>query len=305
MEQNGAAYIDSTVSDLLDSEWDFETTFDGNNNFLKKAAQSCVIPITSAIMYLVLIHAGKAYMKNRVKFDLRNCLFAWSSFLAIFSIIGTYRCLKVVHTVYVNQGLLKLVCNGSTAYPIARFWGVIFLISKFVEFGDTAFIVLRKQHLSFLHWYHHITVMGFTWLCYGGSYAGSSVYTTMNLTVHSFMYSYYATCAWGIKPPLLVKKIITSLQIGQMVLGFSVVITVLKFSHPKTCPSSTLHLTYGLVMYFSYLVLFCDFFYKAYMRRPKVKAAKNANKSFKGNGEITSTTPQEIDNASLRKRPVK
>ena len=40
--------------------------------------------------------------------------------------------------------------------------------SKLPELGDTLFIVLRKQQLIFLHWYHHITVFIYVWYSYAG-----------------------------------------------------------------------------------------------------------------------------------------
>ena len=58
--------------------------------------------------------------------------------------------------------------------------------------GDTLFIILRKQQLIFLHWYHHITVFIYVWYSYVHHTAPGQWFLVMNYTVHALMYTYYA-----------------------------------------------------------------------------------------------------------------
>lgn len=46
----------------------------------------------------------------------------------------------------------------------SRTWA--FCFSKLPELIDTVFIVLRKQPLIFLHWYHHASVLVYCWFSY-------------------------------------------------------------------------------------------------------------------------------------------
>ena len=46
---------------------------------------------------------------------------------------------------------------------VSGFWATMFVLSKVPELGDTMFVVLRKQPLIFLHWYHHATVLVYCW----------------------------------------------------------------------------------------------------------------------------------------------
>lgn len=62
------------------------------------------------------------------------------------------------HMVYLG-GWQHAMCDsrayiGSSGGGI---WAFLFPLSKLPELVDTAFIVLRKQKMVFLHWYHHIT----------------------------------------------------------------------------------------------------------------------------------------------------
>ena len=71
---------------------------------------------------------------------------------------------------------------------------IIHAVSSFQvpELGDTIFIVLRKQKLIFLHWYHHITVLIYCWYSFSQYTAPARWFVVMNFIVHSIMYTYYA-----------------------------------------------------------------------------------------------------------------
>lgn len=102
-------------------------------------------------------------MAHREPFKLRGALFLWNFALAAFSTIGTLRVWEEFFYTYKNFGFNGTICDGSGILKssTASFWLWMFAMSKIAEFGDTAFIVLRKQTLIFLHWYHHVTVRRF------------------------------------------------------------------------------------------------------------------------------------------------
>lgn len=49
---------------------------------------------------------------------------------------------------------LCLICNSFSRgrlSMVSAFWGIIIVLSKFVQLGDTIFIVLLKKRLHFFH----------------------------------------------------------------------------------------------------------------------------------------------------------
>lgn len=140
--------------------------------------------------------------------------------------------------------------------------------------GDTVFIVLRKQRLIFLHWYHHITVLLYTWYTYRDRVAGGCWFITMNFTVHSLMYTYYAAKAAGLRLPRPCAIIITTLQILQMAVGLMVLMLVYLWQNDAVCRSTDSNITWGSIMYLSYLLLFVSFFYQSYLNRGKNETAR-------------------------------
>ncbi|XP_076825288.1 very long chain fatty acid elongase 6-like [Clavelina lepadiformis] len=234
--------------------------------------QTWEIPIICSVAYLVVIFGGQKYMKNRSSFSLRKPMMIWSSLLAVFSILGAVRTSAVMVIAFQTGGLTTVVCdpivyNG----PVTHFWAALFPFSKFIEYIDTVFIVLRKQNLIFLHWYHHLTVALVAGLTYGGKYGGGWVFMTVNYAIHSLMYSYYAFRAAGIKLPRSLALAITGCQIAQMIIGCAVMYGIVVWGDEYGCPSSPVHKISGSVMYASYLALFANFFYKTYVVGKKAK----------------------------------
>lgn len=231
------------------------------------------ISIYYCAIYLAIIFAGQRWMSTRKPFDLRMALFLWNVGLAAFSIIGTLSVVPNLLDRIFSRGIINSCCRTDALRdPHLAVWALLFAFSKVFELGDTVFIVLRKSPLSFLHWYHHITVFVYTW--YGLAY-GSAIghwFSSMNFTVHSVMYTYYATKALGWHVPKRVALLITVMQISQMFGGLIVILTAWYSKH-HGMPCEIYHgvVYVGLGIYASYAVLFIRFFLERYCSTPTKK----------------------------------
>merc|ERR1719359_1399302 len=102
------------------------------------------------------------------------------------------------------------------------FWVQLFIFSKVAELIDTAFLVARKRPVSFLHWYHHVTVLLYCWHSYHTRAPQTLVFVVMNYSVHGIMYGYYALQALKCVPRWFPASVITASQISQMIVGMAV-----------------------------------------------------------------------------------
>merc|ERR1712055_1219947 len=207
-------------------------------------------------------------MADRSPFQLRGLLTAWNIFLAVFSIMGAARTLpEFIYTIS-TQGFYHSLCIPSFIEQdrVSGFWTWMFVLSKVPELGDTVFIVLRKQQLIFLHWYHHVTVLLFSWYSYVGFTATCRWFMVMNYTVHALMYSYYAVKALKIPVPKVLAMVITTLQLLQMVFGCGINILAWQYlGTGRACAVSYNNLYWSFLMYTSYFLLFARFFFLAYI----------------------------------------
>ena len=131
-----------------------------------------------------------------------------------------------------------------------------------MELFDTAFIVLRKQKLIFLHWYHHITVMWMSFFSYIDVSSSCRLFMVMNFSVHSMMYTYYTLRAMRIQVPKMFAMMTTSLQIIQMVFGLLITLTVIQYKQNGLgCSVSDEQNKISFFIYTSYFILFARYLF--------------------------------------------
>lgn len=157
-----------------------------------------------------------------------------------------------------------------------------FYISKYFELFDTVLLVLQKKRVIFLHWFHHVTVLLYCAHAWSSPAPGGVWFATINLTVHTIMYAYYFLASIRLHHVIAPYAwFITVLQILQMIMGtFIAVYTSYKFQMGDGCDTTIAHSQLTLGMYFTYLILFSNFFIQRYVFKNH-KMAKYSSKSKK------------------------
>jgi hypothetical protein len=107
-------------------------------------------------------------------------------------------------------------------------------------------------------------------------------YIVMNSFIHSFMYSYYALKAAGVKVPRSWAMTITTMQLIQMVFGVGVNVYAFYVMWIQGRESDCSRGYFGLKLSFavgtSYLLLFAHFFYRSYIRPSKPSKSSTPKK---------------------------
>ncbi|EGC35229.1 hypothetical protein DICPUDRAFT_33776 [Dictyostelium purpureum] len=204
--------------------------------------QDMIILILS---YYFIIFFGKKLMKTQKPFNLRYPLIIHNAFCTLLSV---YMVFEILHQANAND--YSLVCNpvdySEKGIGMAKvLW--LFYFSKFIEFIDTIFMVLRKKD-------NQITVSG-----------DSYISALMNSIIHSIMYSYYTLALFGIN--VWWKKYLTQIQLIQFVVN----IAASGYSIYNDCNFvKGLHwLMIGYMLCF--VTLFGAFYIKTYIKKSSAK----------------------------------
>jgi len=268
----------------MDAEFNHSKTQDGETHLMlnimfpmKKDVRvddwllmDSILPtVLLTLIYLLILLIGPKLMKNRAAFEMRKAMLVYNLFQTLFSawvFVGGAK--------YYVTGVYNLVCqpvdysNNPMAIEAAAicWW---FFMSKFIDFMDSFFFVLRKKYsqLSLLHIIHHSVMPAFSWMSVKFAGGGNSVFNaSLNMLVHVFMYAYYFLAATGVRKEYLWwKKYLTMLQLVQF--AIVILLSLAPFFLADCTFSKEISVMYLLncVMFF---VLFSQFYRSAY-KKPK------------------------------------
>lgn len=239
------------------------------------------LAIYISLLYVIMVTFGPRLMANRAAFCLRTPMTMWNAALAIFSLVGTVRCLPEFLHIIFTEGLEQSFCSSSYYRDVRiTFWYWLFVWSKVFELGDTVFIILRKQKLIFLHWIHHVLTLSYAFFVIGDAPGTARWMVSMNFAIHTAMYTYYAMKALKVRVPRSIAMSITIAQIVQMVFGLYVNYKAyaIKVAGLQSCDTSLSASLCGLFIYFVFFMLFIKFFVFAYCSKFTLKGVRKVLK---------------------------
>jgi len=222
--------------------------------------------LLSATYYLIVRHIGPWFMSNREPYNLKYLLLCYNLSQAVFNcwLLAKGSRLWGYHYNWRCQPVDYSLSELGTAALDVTWW---YYLSKFFDFFDSFFFVLRKKfsHLSTLHVVHHGGLPVAVW--FGPKFVGGG-HTTfcgfLNAGVHVVMYTYYFLTALGprVQPYLWWKRYLTKLQMVQFIVFIVHALQPLFIedcSYPKVY--CWIILGHGCL----YFVLFANFYIKSYL----------------------------------------
>ena len=251
------------------------------------------LPGGAILVYLAMVHVLGPYLRRPgtgkepafglSERSIKEALKYWNLFLALLSICMLFGMGIPLLQFSVQYGLEEAICDGKHRRwgGPAFVWMYVFTLSKFVELFDTAFMIVRRRPVSFLHWYHHTSVLAYTWFAVVVGFCPGWYFATINSAVHTIMYFYYYRSACGVR--LTYDRLITTCQLAQMVLG--VLITgwwavehYLLAGGAERCPCEQAGraMASALFMYGSYFLLFLSFYLQRYQAGRKAAQKRAA-----------------------------
>ncbi|CAG9815583.1 unnamed protein product [Phaedon cochleariae] len=274
------------INNILNKYEDSRTS-----NWLFMSSPFYTLGICLTYVYVVKV-LGPKFMENRKPFQLKNTLIVYNFLQVVFSIwlfseIGKGGWLTGEYSLSCQP--VDYSNKPSTLRMVHASWWYYF--SKFTEFMDTIFFVLRKKNdqISTLHVIHHGVMPMSVW--FGVKYTPgghSTFFGFLNTFVHIVMYTYYMLSAMGprVQKYLWWKKYLTSMQMIQFVaiMIHAFQLLFINCNYPR---AFVWWIGMHAVMFF---FLFKEFYNQTYNRK-RMNSAKSQNGAIQ-NGAAQNGTVQ-------------
>jgi len=259
-----------------------EKTWWSGNDWSRFTSEHWEVALLFVAAYLISIPSLKWLVARYGKWDVKNVAFYWNAGLSVFSWCGVFACVPVLFRTLFTNGLYFTTCAPPKWYAedLSGLFLGLFISSNVAELVDTILLVLAQKPVIALQWWHHSTVLLYCWHSYSVSIATGMWFCCMNYAVHSVMYGYFAVTATKYrKMATPFAMFITLAQLLQMVVGMYVTVkAVLYQANGHECHVNKTNSVLGLLMYFSYFVLFLKLFVDNYLlKKKKALDAKNDN----------------------------
>jgi len=256
-------------------------TWWSGNDWSRFTSQHWGVALVFVAAYLISIPSLKWLVARYGKWDVKNFAFYWNASLSIFSWCGVFACVPLLlRTLFIN-GFYFTACAPPKWYgdDLSGLFLGLFIYSKLAELVDTILLLLAQKPVIALQWWHHSTVLLYCWHSYSVGIATGMWFCCMNYAVHSVMYGYFAVTATKYRKWVTpFAMIITLAQLLQMVVGMYVTVkAVLYQANDHECHVNKTNSVLGLLMYFSYFLLFSKLFLDNYLFKKKALDSKNGN----------------------------
>jgi len=216
-----------------------------------------------------------AYKASMIAYNVLMSVFSLACFIATTTALGWDRGYGKALLEWAGDTPSPLYTNScpSPVYNSYLFTvaAKLFYYSKYVEYLDTAWLVLKGKEVSFLQTFHHF---GAPWDVYLGiqfQNEGLWIFVFLNAFIHTVMYAYYAITAAGVPYPA--KPLITLMQITQFLAGFTVVYPYKDIPCFRADQGMMLSWVFNYAYVGGVLVLFMHFFYTDNFRKSKKSKA--------------------------------
>lgn len=242
-------------------------------------------PVPSLVYTMIFIrfiyYEGPKFMKNRQPWKL-------TTFIRLYNIFQISACSYFIWKFYsLGFSFTRTFQTCESIEPknfqemADNFWWFVLLRAS--EYVETVTFVLRKKfnQVSFLHVYHHVAIVGMTWIMFTFMFHWVIfIGVILNSMVHVVMYTYYFLSSFsGVNESIRkIKPFLTTVQIVQLLIFF--VRTITAYYQPE-CNYSKKYYVLAVVLNGLLIVLFTNFFIQSYLKKRNAASKLKAEEAKK------------------------